>query len=224
MNATVALPARAPLALGRPLARAAGWTAIGALTALLVVNTLPYFADADAMPFFEEKGSLPDDPIWRAAFFVHITGGMACLVAALPLFSKRLLAARPAVHRALGWAYVASVLLLVVPTGLFLSPTARGQTAGPAGFMVIGLSLLVCTAMGLRHVLRRDFVAHRAWMVRSYAMAATALSFRVVFVVLSRIPVARAYEISVWLSWGIAALVAEAWIERSRTRTRRTTA
>jgi hypothetical protein len=213
MDAT--LPLRAPRATAHAAARVAAWLALAALTGLLVANTVPYFGpDGARMPFLEEKGALASRPAWRAFFLVHVAGGLACLLAALPLFSRALLAARPAVHRALGWTYVGSALALVVPTGLYLAPTAKGGVAGPAGFVLIGASLLVTTGAGLREVLRRDFVAHRAWMVRSYAMAASALSFRVVHVVLGALAVPRAYEIGVWASWGVGVVAAEAFLSR----------
>jgi hypothetical protein len=182
------------------------------LTALLVVEVLPYAGEADATPFLLEKGARAQDPIWRLGFFVHVTGGVACLVTALPLFSRRLLASRPGLHRALGWAYVSAVLLALVPGGLVLIPAAKGGVVGQAGFAVQALWLAVTTGAGLARVLARDFVRHRAWMVRSYLMAATALTFRVIFVALQAAGVERAYELSIWASFGSSVVLAEAWI------------
>ena len=222
MDATLTLPAREGVPFARALLRGAAWAVPAALTALLILNTLPYYGEAaDRAPFLVEKGLLAEQPLWRAVFLAHVSGGVLCLAAALPLFSRRLLRARPEVHRALGWTYVGSVLVLIVPTGLFLSATAKGGAAGAAGFVVTGVALLYVTARGLREVLRRDFVAHRAWMVRSYGMAATALIFRVVHLVLEAAAVPHAYEMSVWSSFGIGALASEAWIARSLVATRR---
>lgn len=211
MLATLAAPAFARPARGT-------WVALGlalatALTALLIVEVAPYAAQADATPFLLEKGARGQDPLWRAGFFVHVTGGVVCLVAALPLFSRRLLACRPALHRALGWAYVGAVLLALVPGGLILLPAAKGGPVGQAGFALQALWLGVTTGAGLARVLARDFVRHRAWMVRSYLMAATALSFRVLFVALQALGVERAYELSIWASFGLSVVLAEAWIK-----------
>jgi hypothetical protein len=215
VDAILSIPARRR-SLARAALSAAGWAIPAGLTALLVVNSLPYFAArAESAPFLLEKGALVDAPLWRAVFQVHVAGGLLCLAAALPLFWRALLRARPGIHRALGWTYVSAVLVGVVPTGFFLSATAKGGAFAGLGFVVTGVALLVTTARGLREVLRRDFVAHRAWMVRSYGMAATALVFRVVHIVLEAAALPYAYEVSVWASFAVAALASEAWIARS---------
>lgn len=200
----------------RAIGRGLAFTSVGGLTALLLSNVLPYFgAGADDMPFLQEKGALALDPLWRTVFDVHVAGGALCLVVALPLFSRRLLRRRPGWHRVLGWTYVLSVLALVAPTGLWLAPTAKGGFAGQSGFAVTGLYLFATTALGLREVLRRDFVAHRAWMVRSYALAASALSFRVLYVALEIARVPNAYVIGIWASFGLDLVVAEIVIGRA---------
>lgn len=200
----------------RAILRGLSFAGVGGLTALLLSNVLPYFGPgADEMPFLLEKGALGVDPVWRTVFDLHVAGGALCLVVALPLFSRRLLRRHPGWHRALGWSYVTSVLVLVAPTGLWLAPTAKGGLAGQSGFAVTGLYLFATTALGLREVLRRDFVAHRAWMVRSYSLAASALSFRVLYVALEIARVPHAYVIGVWASFGLDLVVAELFIGRA---------
>src|SRR5213075_1684033 len=115
MDAILSIPVRAAT-LPRIALRAAGWAIPAALTALLILNSWPYFgARAEEAPFLLEKGGLVAQPLWRATFTVHVAGGILCLAAALPLFSRRLLRARPRLHRALGWTYVTTVLVGVVP-------------------------------------------------------------------------------------------------------------
>lgn len=199
----------------RTLARrvvAAGLGAAALLTALLLVETLPYVWRASDMPFFVEQGALARTPGWRAAFGVHVGGGLVCLLTALPLFSRRLLARAPHVHRALGWGYVAAVLGLLVPGGLALIPFAKGGLAGQSGFLIQALWLLGVTFAGLRRVLARDLLQHRAWMVRSYAMASSALSFRVLFLAFQALGLPRAYELGIWASFGLSVVLGEAWV------------
>ena len=213
MDTTIAIP---PRAATRALpVRAAFWGLTAALTALLIANTWPYFgAAADRAPFLLEKGDLAAQPLWRAVFQAHVAAGVLCLAAALPLFSRRLLRARPSLHRVLGWTYVGAVLVGIVPTGLWLSLTAKGGVPAAAGFAVTGIALGFTTARGLAHVLRRDFVAHRAWMVRSYGMAATALVFRVVHLLAEAASLPYAYATSVWASFSICAWVSEVSVAR----------
>jgi len=202
----------------RRLVAPAGLGVAALLTALLAAETLPYAWRAAETPFFLEKGAIAREAGWRAAFGVHVAGGLVCLLAALPLFSRRLLASAPLVHRALGWSYVASVLVLLVPGGLALIPFAKGGLAGQSGFLVQAVWLFAVTFAGLRRVLARDFVGHRAWMVRSYAMASSALSFRVLFVAFQALGQARAYEMGVWASFGASVVLGEAWIRSLQPR------
>jgi len=188
------------------------------LTGLLVVETLPYAWRASEMPFILEKGALGRSAGWRAAFGVHVGGGLVCLLTALPLFSRRLLASAPHLHRTLGWGYVGGVLLLVVPGGLALTPFAKGGLAGQTGFLIQAVWLFAVTFAGLRRVLARDFVRHRAWMVRSFAMASSALSFRVLFLAFQALGLSRAYEMGIWASFGLSVVLGEAFVRSFQPR------
>jgi hypothetical protein len=210
-TAELRIPASFDPALRRRIV-GAGLGAAALLTVLLLFETLPYAWRASEMPFLVEKGAVAREPAWRAAFGVHVGGGLVCLLTALPLFSRRLLASAPHVHRALGWGYVASVLVLLVPGGLALIPFAKGGLVGQSGFLIQGVWLFAVTFAGLRRVLARDFVRHRAWMVRSYAMASSALSFRVLFVAFQAAGSARAYEMGIWASLGLSVVLGEAWV------------
>ena len=189
-------------------------TGLVASAALLVVNALPFFgADVEATPFFADKGELSARLAWRIPFFVHVASAVLCLVTGVALLSKRLLVRAPAVHRALGWTYAAVTIGFVVPSGLLLAPTAGGGLAGRSGFVAIGLVLLGTTGMGLRYVFRRDFVSHRAWMLRSFAATATALSFRCLYAPLALLGAPNAYGISVWASLAVNVVLSEHRIE-----------
>jgi hypothetical protein len=204
-----------------PLRRLVAPAAFGVaalLTALLVAETLPYAWRASETPFFLEKGAVGLETGWRAAFGVHVGGGLLCLLTALPLFSRRLLAGAPHVHRLLGWTYVGSVLVLLVPGGFALIPFAKGGVVGQGGFLLQAVWLFAVTFAGLRRVLARDFANHRAWMVRSYAMASSALSFRVLFLAFQMAGLARAYEMGIWASFGLSVALGEAWVRSFRPR------
>lgn len=207
------------------MVRAAPWEGVGRgllllffafTTVLLVRESLPYFTFTDDLPFFLEKWAAYESVVWRVAFYLHVGGGIVCLVVALPQFSKTLLRRAPRVHRFLGWSYVVSVLGFTVPAGLYLALFAKGGVPGRLGFILLGIALLYTTWRGLERVLAKDFRGHAAWMIRSYAMAASALTFRVFYVLLSVGRVDDAYVISIWLSLIVNLIGAEAVIARKR--------
>ncbi len=194
------------------------WGGMSALTALLISNALPFFSFSADEPFLIEKGALVQQPLWRTAFYLHVGGGILCLLSALPQFSRTLLRRAPRLHRAMGWTYVVSVLVLVVPAGLYLALTAKGGFAGRLGFLSIGFVLLYVTWRGVQRVRARDFRGHASWMLRSYAMAASAITFRVFYLGLYALGVGNEYVLGIWMSLLVNAFVVEVLIHRTRVR------
>jgi hypothetical protein len=64
-------------------------------------------------------------------------------------------------------------------------------------------------------------VRHRAWMLRSYAMASSALSFRLLFLALQAAGTARAYEIAIWASFAVSVVLGETWVAARTSHPRR---
>jgi hypothetical protein len=191
------------------------WILMVACSALIAWNTLPYFDLQPTHTFIIEKQNNWADPIWRICFYNHIAAGLICLVAACLPFSKRVLKRTPSLHRLSGRIYAISVCLVLVPTGLYLSRFAKGGWLGASGFALNGILLFLSTIRGIQMAISRQFVAHRRWMIRSYSMAATAISFRLLFVGLSALTnlhETHAYIGAIWLSVMLNAIVAEAVI------------
>lgn len=183
---------------------------------LIATSSVIYFTHPTLSTFWIQREPISESSLWRVAFLVHVSGGIVCLAAALPQFSGTLLRRVPGIHRVLGWTYVVSVLLLVVPPGLYLALHAGGGLVGRVGFLVNGFLLMHTTWRGLTHVRARDFKGHVVWMVRSWAMAATALSFRALFILYDVLGLASAYPLAIWSSVLLNAALAEVYLLRRR--------
>jgi uncharacterized membrane protein len=91
-------------------------------------------------------------------------------------FSARLRRRHPHWHRVAGRVLVGAGLL-VAGTGLWMTLFYPGA---PGGGLLWGIRIVVCSAMaacivlGFTAIRRRDIAAHRAWMVRAYALAVAA--------------------------------------------------
>jgi hypothetical protein len=119
----------------------------------------------------------------------------------------------PSFHRRCGKIYSASVLGLLCPTGMVLALSAKGGFPGKAGFLLLGAATFYTTLRGVA-VMRepsRDVVRHRKWMTRSFALAASAITFRLYHVAFFEIGLAEEtnYLVSLWLSILGNAAVAE---------------
>lgn len=207
-----ALDARRPARIAQSAVRAAWFGALAYFSGIIVINSIGYFTTLDDMPFLLEKAALGKDPFWRGCLVIHVGGGLLSLAAALPQFSRVLLRRMPRLHRAIGWTYVGTVMAVVVPPGLYLAMYAKGGLGGKLGFLVTGVLLFHATWRGLERVLAKDFKGHVAWMLRSYGLAASAITFRLIYHGLFWAGFGTQYAAAIWLSLLVNVLAVEAFL------------
>lgn len=162
--------------------------------------------------FLQLKQAYLHIDVWRLAFYIHVFSSMAALLAGFSQFSKSLLRNRPRLHRALGYVYVIDILCITGPAGLIMSFYANGGISSRIAFTILSVLWLGFTAMAVYKAIHKDFIAHRSFMIRSYALTLSALSLRAWKVVLADFttiaPMDR-YRIIAWLGWGLNLLIAE---------------
>ncbi len=147
---------------------------------------------------------------------VHFAaGGLALLVGPLA-FRRDLLARATAWHHRIGWTYVAGVMV----SGLAGLLMACWSMAGPVthfGFGMLAVFWLGTTALGVRAIQRRDVVAHRRWMVLSFALCFAAVTLRIQLAPLAIAlqGLEPAYRIVSWSCWVPNLLVAGWWLSRT---------
>jgi uncharacterized membrane protein len=194
--------------------------------ALVVLSLFPVIAGS--LRLLEIAGGpqlLPTNPRIDASpapVVVHVLA--AALYAFLGAFqySARLRRRRPGWHRKSGRILVGAGLL-VAGSGLWMTLFYAGA---PGGDLLWGIRLVVGSAMaafivlGFTAIRRRDIPAHRAWMVRAYALAVGAgtqvftQGVGEALFVISDLSTA----ISVGSGWVINAVVAEFVIRRPSVR------
>ncbi len=192
------------------------WIPVVFFSLLLVRNTLPYFSFSSNFSFIEERAILFLKPVYRFCFYIHIFAGMFCITAALTQFSSLILKKRKKIHISMGKIYVLVVLLLGAPTGLYMSFFAKGSFWERILFMFMALYWFYSTMKGLQTIRKKNVLAHKNWMIRSYSMAMTAVTFRVyhIFFYYFGVDHLHNYEISLWISVLGNMLVAEFLIFR----------
>ena len=192
------------------------WIPVIFFSLLLVKNTLPYFSFAQNFSFIEERAVLFLKPVYKFCFYTHIFAGMFCIIAALTQFSSYLLKKRKPIHIWMGKIYVTVVLVLGAPTGLYMSFFAKGSFWERVLFMFMAMYWFYTTAKGLISIKNKNVLAHKNWMIRSYGMAMTAVTFRVYHILFYYYGVDHLhnYEISLWISVLGNMLIAESLIFR----------
>jgi hypothetical protein len=158
----------------------------------------------------------------RALLLTHAGAGIAAMGGGLLQFVPAIRRSRPRLHRGVGLAYLAGVLVggvTGVPLAfLFLGgvPEELRRVFYPSAgaFLTLSLSWLALSAMAFVRARQRRFDDHRAWMIRSYSLtfaAVTARALAPVFLALSSDPMLLANG-SIGL-WPLNLVVAE-WLIR----------
>ncbi len=178
------------------------WLPVTVFSLLLVYNTLPYFSFSKEFSFIEERSLLFKGSLYSSCFYIHIFAGAITISTALIQFSKYILRKSKAIHRWSGRLYVFVVLFLGAPTGLYMSFFAKGSFYERALFLFMAGFWFFTTLNGLTSILKKNVLAHKVWMIRSYAMAMTAVTFRVYHIIfyLMDWDHLENYELSLWIS------------------------
>lgn len=210
--------------LARSALMIAAWSGFLAGTVLILTNSFTDFRPGGEKIFIGQRSAMAGQPLWLFSLHLHVLSGSICLLASLPLLSGRLLRRIPSLHRVCGRIYAASVLLLLCPTGIYLAFSAKGGPAGQGGFLLLGIATFITTFFGVTAILRRDLPGHRRWMTRSFALVATAVTFRIYHMAFfhAGLPDEMNYLASLWLSILGNAAVAE-WILHRRPELRNLT-
>lgn len=147
---------------------------------IVIFSGSAYFVIKDALPYLVDVSPASYGPFWalRHSLLPHLGGGLLALIlggAQLCLgFSRR----TGRWHRYLGRGYVIAVLLSALASLVLI---ARGAVVGPVfGALLAPVAgiWVVFTLMGWVAIRRHQWLAHRDWMIRSYAVALGFVLFR----------------------------------------------
>lgn len=202
--------------------RGARWlaAATSVVCVWVVLNSVVYFDGGPTPRFLLEKGRLVRSPLWITAFYFHVVGASTCLLVGLPLMFPGWTKRHPSWHRRLGYVYINAVLWVAAPAGLILAVSAKGGWWGTVGFTLAGAWWWLTTWTGYRTIIRRDLTAHIRAMIRSYALALSAPSFRIFQALLygCGLDDRTNYIVSLWLSILSSVWLAEWAIDRRKSR------
>ncbi|MBP6432189.1 MAG: DUF2306 domain-containing protein [Ferruginibacter sp.] len=165
--------------------------------------------------FLQLKQSYIHITEWRIAFSVHVFSSILVLLAGFTQFSNSILKRYKKWHRALGYTYVINILLITGPAGLLMSFYANGGLSSRVGFILLSILWFFFTAMALYKAVKKQFIAHRIFMIRSFALTLSAITLRCWKVLLANftdIPPMDRYRIIAWLGWTLNLLIAEWYI------------
>ncbi len=200
------------------------------IAAFLIFSLPPYLA---LDPSRSRIPPPPDFPAYYPLLVAHVLCGSIALVCVVfqvwPWFRNR----HRTAHRRIGRTYVLAGVLPAGIVGLILAVQTPFGPVLRVSSVLMALLWLGCTATGFAMARRRRFAEHRRWMIRSFALTTSIILNRFVAVAtyLALHPrldtafggsdtwfVQVTAGITGWLSWTLALLAAEWWLERSPRR------
>ncbi|MEQ8212007.1 MAG: DUF2306 domain-containing protein [Lacipirellulaceae bacterium] len=160
---------------------------------------------------------------YRCAFYVHILSGPFTLIAGLFLLSETMRKRFPKWHRRVGRVQVATILLLLTPSGLAMAWHAATGRIATCGFAVLAVFTAICVLQGWRNAVQQRFQHHRQWMLRCYVLLCSAVVLRVIGGISQTYGIEWTYSYAAWVSWLVPIAILEILFRASPATPRQTT-
>jgi uncharacterized membrane protein len=160
----------------------------------------------------------------RALTLAHILPAMLFMVLGPLQFVRSLRSKHPQLHRWSGRIFL-TASAVVGMTGLTM---AFGKTIGgldeKAAITLFGTFFLLALAKALWHALRREFVQHREWMIRGYAIGLAVATIRPIMgtffaaaLMSGHTPEPKEFfGTAFWIGFTVQMIAAEIWINYTR--------
>ncbi len=169
----------------------------------------------DAFPDFKDHIALRN-----LAFVTHVIASPIALFIGALNFFPMIRVKRPTLHRWMGRIYGVSILFGGI-SGLWLASGAVGGPIASAGFGLLAIVWMYTTAQAIRLAMAGNYVEHRKWMIRSFALTFAAVTLRLWLVVffMSGFEYGPATVYIAWLCWVPNLIFAQWWISRTKNKT-----
>ena len=189
------------------------WLVVIVLAGNLVYIAAQYFSFNEQHHFLKIKEIYIGNPIWKFAFYTHLTFGITAVLAGLPLFFEKLISFKSKIHKNLGKIYVFSILFLTGPTGLYLAFTAEGGPFATIGFILMsGLWMFITYKAFAKIAIEKNVESHYKWMIRSYCFTLSGITLRIMTPLCNNvleIDPQTTYLITAFLPWMINLICGE---------------
>jgi hypothetical protein len=180
---------------------------------LLLRLSLPYTAMRSDVDFLQTKQNVYHIGYWRYSFYIHVFTSFFVLLAGFTQFNPWVLRKYPRVHRLMGWIYLVTVLCITGPAAFMMAWHANGGLPARTSFTLLAFLWILFTARAGYLVIRRKFLGHGAFMLRSYALTLSAVTLRLYTYMSVYLPLYASpkdiYITTAWLSWVPNLIIAE---------------
>lgn len=180
---------------------------------ILILRTIVgYMSLEDDVQFLAFKQEYIGNFVWKASFYLHTFSAVFVLFAGFTQFSSDLLRENRVLHKFLGRLYVFNILVINFPAAMIMAVYANGGVLAKTAFVLLDLLWFYFTYVAFISARNKDFVKHKHYMMRSYALTLSAITLRTWKIILSTlfsIDPDRLYVIDAWMGFVPNLLLAE---------------
>jgi hypothetical protein len=149
----------------------------------------------------------------RGWLLTHITMGMVAILTGPVQLWLGISDRYPALHKNLGFVYMAAVTLGAV-AGYYLAFNTSGGVVFGSGLAALATAWLTTTGMAFLAIKRHLYEQHKEWMIRSYVVTFAFVIFRAFdTMIAARMPLLDHIGISAWFCWSVPLLLNEAVLQ-----------
>jgi hypothetical protein len=145
---------------------------------LLILLSLPYIHFKPNVEFLGTKQLIYHIDLWRISFYVHVFSSPIVILSGLLQFSRWILKNYPKFHKAMGYMYVVTILLISGPAALVMSFYANGGRVSQTSFVLLSFFWLFTTLMAFIKIKKGGVLSHTKWTIRSYSLTLSAVTLR----------------------------------------------
>lgn len=202
--------------LSRQIAQ--GFLFVGAVLTTIMVSR---YLTLDPEVYFPEQ--VETFQAHQTALLCHVIGGMVALLLGPFQFIQGIRKKNVMIHKIMGRVYALGCLFGAVG-GLSMATRAHGGFPTGLGLGMLGVLWIVTIVMAVRRARQHNIVAHREWVIRSFALTLAAFTLRVYLPIhgillgmeIIELPFIQMYRAVGWLCWVPNLIVAEWYINTSR--------
>lgn len=168
--------------------------------------------------FLKVKQEYVQNRVWRTTFYIHVFSAVLTLLAGFTQFSSYILKEHKKLHRFMGRLYVFNILFINFPAGMLMAFYANGHLLSRIAFVTLDCLWFWFTLKAFLEIRKGNIKAHKQFMIRSYALTFSAITFRTWKIVLSGMFVldpVTLYMIQAWIGFVPNLLFAE-WLIRKQ--------
>lgn len=186
---------------------------------LLFLITMQYIPIRYDVAFLRIKQEEIQIPYYRFAFFSHVYSSIWVIILGSLQFSETVRKKFSQLHRFNGKIYIFFILCISSPSGLVMSFYANGGMVSQISFSVLSILWFVFTWKAFLYVKKQNWIKHKEYMLRSYALTLSAISLRLFkwgIVTFFSLPPMDTYRIVGILGWTFNLALIELYIYTSK--------